>query len=176
MKPEAEKLLLDIEKHTDEIWIEEPYDIFLLKNGIIESGAGIKDQYFTVLVMLSGEVRALGIHVFSDLLEFARSGSFTLAQLCAMAKKMLAVDLGVISYFGLPAFGELLGRFAGALDELESEEEFTLACQKMFTLANRYQLWMHQIFPWKLMGLFPKARREDVLAKARRLQEGNDLS
>lgn len=161
-------LLMDIDDHTDAIWIEEPRDILRLKNGIIESGAGIHNQYFTVMVMLSSEVRALGIHIFSDLREFASSGEFTLPQLVTMTRKMLSVDLGVIGYFGLETFGALLTRFEQSLDDIASPQEYALLCEKMFILSNRYQLWMHQIFPWHLMVFFPKTTLEKEI---RRLSE-----
>ena len=170
MNPVIARLMDDVERHTGEIWVSEPDDIFRLKNGVIESGAGIHGQYFTVMVMLSGEVRALGIHIFSDLLAFARGGEFSLGQLRTMTRKMLAVDLGVIGYFGLPRFGELLQRFHDSLDELESVEQYSALCEKMFILSNRYQLWMHQIFPWKLMCMFPKNTEQKMSGDAQRLR------
>ena len=163
------QLMDDIERHTSDIWVNEPDDIFRLKNGVIESGAGIHGQYFTVMVMLSGEVRALGIHILNDLLAFSKGNDFSLDQLRIMTRKMLAVDLGVIKYFGLPGFGELLQRFHDSLDEVESLREYSELCEKMFVLANRYQLWMHQIFPWKLMCMFPKRTADKLSDDAKRL-------
>lgn len=87
MHSDLVKLQRAVEKHIDEIWVDEPLDITLLKNGYIKSGAGIKEQYFTTLVMLSGEVRALGIHIFPDLLYHANNATFSLSQLIDMTKK-----------------------------------------------------------------------------------------
>lgn len=157
MHSDLVKLQRAVEKHIDEIWVDEPLDITLLKNGYIKSGAGIKEQYFTTLVMLSGEVRALGIHIFPDLLYHANNATFSLSQLIDMTKKALEIDLGVIGYFGLETFGILLKEYYENLSLIQNKEEFVMLTKVMFTMSNRYQLWMHQIFPWKLSIFFPKA-------------------
>ncbi|WP_394266892.1 hypothetical protein [Anaerotignum sp.] len=151
------ELQREIEKHIDEIWVDEPLDITLLKNGYVRSGAGIKEQYFTTLVMLSGEVRALGIHIFPDLLHHAKKETFSLSQLSDMTKRALEIDLGVIGYFGLETLGGLLKKYYEALPFMQNKEEYVKLTKEMFTMTNRYQLWMHQIFPWKLSIFFPKA-------------------
>lgn len=152
----------EVKKHVDEIWIDEPKDVMFIRNGYIKSGAGIKNQYFTTLVMLSGEIRALGIHIFSDLLHYAKDGSFSLQQLIKMTKKSLQVDLGVVGYFGLESYGKLLRQYYDSLDLMETLDEYVLLTKDLFTLTNRYQLWLHQIFPWNLSVLFPKADIDDL--------------
>ena len=147
----------EIEEHIQEIWVQEPRDILYIKNGYIQSGAGIKEQYFTTMVMLSGEVRALGVHIFPDLLFYAKSGDYSLEQLIHMTERSLQIDLGVVGYFGLEKYGNLLQKYFEVLECIENKEEYITVTQGMFTLTNRYQLWMHQIFPWYLAVHFPKA-------------------
>jgi hypothetical protein len=151
-----EELKAEIEREIEKIWLDEPYDIYALKKGYLPSGAGIYDQYFSVLVMLGGEMRALGIHIFADLIEFARSSDFTLSQLKIMAKRMLKIDCNVIGYFGLRDYGEILNKFYMLIDDISTKEEFQSILGLMFTLTNRYQIWMHQIFPWGLSMFFKK--------------------
>ncbi len=158
-------------EHTEKIWVEEPRDVYFLKKGYSTSGAGIHNQYFTTTVMLSGEIRALGVHIFPDLLKFARSGNFTAEQLCQMSKTMVQVDVGVISYFGLKEYGSFLEEFQQLTSEIESVEDFIEILNEMFTVTNRYQLWLHQIFPWYLSVHFPKANPREIETLLRRMKE-----
>jgi len=151
-----------VQKHTEDIWVDEPKDIFLIKNGYIPSGAGRANQYFSPLVMLSGEVRALGIQIFPRLLEFARSGKFSLEQLKYMIDSMLRLDCGVIAFFGLREYGDMLVEFRKLSAEIETMEEMSGALEDMFTLTNRYQLWLFHIFPWYLSVHFPKTNRDEL--------------
>ncbi|WP_078592632.1 hypothetical protein [Evansella clarkii] len=151
----------EIETEIDKIWLKEPEDIYALKKGYLPSGAGIYDQYFSVLVMLGGEMRALGIHIFADLLDLAEHEEFHLSHLKIMVKRMLKIDCGVIGYFGLPVYGSLLNKYYISIDDVETKEEFLEVTQLMFTLTNRYQLWMHQIFPWGVSVYFKQRNPED---------------
>lgn len=151
-----------VRQHIDDIWVKEPVDIYLLKNGYAPSGAGCRNQYFTTTVMLSGEVRAQGVQIMPRLLEFSQSGMFTLEQMKRMVSDMLRLDCGVISYFGLRQFGDFLVEFRALQSEIESLEDMSSLLSDMFTMANRYQLWMHQIFPWYLSVHFPKLNPEEA--------------
>ena len=162
MKDKLGLLLEKIEQHTKDIWAEEPRDIFRIKNGYFPSGAGIKDQYFTTIVMLSGEMRALGIHIFPDLIHYCVQNMVDFPKILNMTKRALQIDLGVISYFGLEEYGILLDEYFEALEEMENMEEYLCITKAMFTLTNRYQLWMHQIFPWYLSVHFPKLDVENT--------------
>jgi hypothetical protein len=140
----------------ERIWLNEPEDVAALRKGFIPSGAGAYGQYFSVLVMLGSEVRGLAIHAFSNLVTFAGSGRYDLAQLKDMAREMLRVTVGVVGYFGLRRFGRILGDFLEHLDEAASVAELQGLFEDLFTLSNRYQMWLHQTFPWHLSVFFPK--------------------
>ncbi|NLJ79252.1 MAG: hypothetical protein GX329_07810 [Tissierellia bacterium] len=150
-----------IEKEIEDIWVTEPKDIYNIKNGYLGSEAGVYDQYFTPLVMLSGEVRALGIHTFSSLLDFSEKSEFTLDILKTMTKRMLKIDVGVIEFFGLKKYGRILTSFHDLVDSIEDKEEFKDMITLMFTLTNRYQMWLHQIFPWGYCMHMPKQGPKD---------------
>ncbi|MFD1708826.1 hypothetical protein ACFSCZ_19305 [Siminovitchia sediminis] len=162
-----------VEKETENIWLNEPEDIHLLKKGVLLSGAGIYDQYYSVLVMLGGEMRALGIHIFADLLEFSKEPAFDAAMLKKMAKRMLKIDVGVISYFGLFHYGKFLEELYEVLEDVTTKEEFTHLTQAMFTFTNRYQLWMHQIFPWSVSVFFKQQTPENLEEMRDRLNRVN---
>jgi hypothetical protein len=159
-----------ITEEIEKIWIDEPHDIYALKNGYIPSGAGVKGQYFTVLVMLGGLVRGLGIHTFPQLLQFAKE-DFTLNQLIFITKSSIRVDCGVIEYFGLTTYGKILKDLYDCIDYVKSKEEFTDIMSSMFTLTNRYQLWLHQIFPWHLSIFFKKTSPDRLLEIHNKLRE-----
>lgn len=166
---------MSIREEIEEIWLTEPEDVRAIRRGFVPSGAGVYDQYFSVLVMLGSETRNLAIHAFSNLLSFADSGRFDLEQLKDMAKEMLRVTSGVIGYFGLKRLGEILHTFLENLHNVESVKEIRSFFEDLFTLCNRYQMWLHQTFPWHLAVFFPKKTMADVqedLAVGRGLEEG----
>lgn len=96
------ELKASIREEIENIWINEPKDLRTIRHGFFPSGAGVYDQYFSVLVMVGGEARGLAIHTFSNLVTFADSGQFDLDQLRYMAKEMLRITSGVIGYSFFP--------------------------------------------------------------------------
>jgi len=159
-----------VEKHTREIWLDEPHDIFCIKNGYLGSEAGCDGQYFSPLVMLSGEVRCLGTHIFADLAVFCRQDEFTLPLLKTMLKLMISTDVGVISFFGLRTYGEMLKNLDALIEQIESKTQFEELIDKMFALTNRYQMWLHQIFPWGFGKFMPRRTPEQYAEIAAKLK------
>ena len=41
-------------------------------------------------------------------------------------------------------------------------KELQALFEDLFTLSNRYQMWLHQTFPWKLSVFFPKKTLKDI--------------
>ena len=168
------ELKATIREEIEKTWIDEPEDVRTIRHGFFPSGAGAYDQYFSVLVMVGGEARGLAIHTFSNLVTFADSGQFDLDQLRYMAKEMLRITSGVIGYFGLTRLGEILTSFLRHIDEVNSITELRDLFADLFTLSNRYQMWLHQTFPWYLSVFFPTKTPEIVqedLDIAQRLKE-----
>ena len=162
MEKKAAEFKAKVSRHIEDIWTQEPRDIYLLKNGYLPSGAGLKDQYFTPMVQLAGEVRGLGINIFPRLLSYCQNGQFSLGQIKLMCEDFLRTDCGVVGYFGLREFGDILCEFRDLIPEIDSLEDMAAILQEMFTLTNRYSLWMHQIFPWYLYVSFPKKHKEEI--------------
>jgi len=159
-----------VENQTKEIWLDEPHDIFCIKHGYLGSEAGCDGQYFSPLVMLSGEIRCLGTHVFADLSVFCRKDEFTLVLLKIMLKQMISTDVGVVAFFGLRTYGETLKNLDALIDKIESKAQFEEVIDKMFKLTNRYQMWLHQIFPWGLGKTMPRRSPEQYAEIAMKMK------
>ena len=151
-----------IRNEIEAIWVEEPEDVRTIRRGFFPSGAGNYNQYFSVLVMLGSETRNLAIHSFSNLVTFSESGEFDIQQLKYMTKEMLRVTTGVMGYFGLKRLGEILTSFLNQLDGVEELHELRDLFKDLFTLSNRYQMWLYQTFPWHLSVFFPKKTLDEV--------------
>lgn len=157
MKEFAEYIKDEVQK----IWIEEPQDIYNIRHGCLKSEAGAYGQAFSPLVMLSGEIRYLGTHAFADLNYYCGQNKFSLEELIFMTKRMLATDLSVIGFFGLQEYGKQLAEFNQLLDTELDMEDFAAAVSQMFILTNRYQMWLHQIFPWGYGSFMPRKSVDD---------------
>jgi len=155
MMDTVSQLKASIKEEIERIWVDEPKDVRTMRHGFFPSGAGVYDQHFSVLVMAGSEARSLAIHTFSSLVTFADSGQFDLEQLKYMAREMLRIASGVIGYFGLTRLGGLLTSFLKHMDEVNSMTELRDLFADLFTLCNRYQMWLHQTFPWHLSVFFP---------------------
>ncbi|MBW2342392.1 MAG: hypothetical protein JRF50_19025 [Deltaproteobacteria bacterium] len=60
------------------------------------------------------------------------------------------------------------------IDEVNSITELRGLFADLFTLSNRYQMWLHQTFPWHLSIFFPQKTLNKVqedLGIAQRLEE-----
>lgn len=176
LSEELAPLYEELQRELDSIWLEEPPDVKRLRLGILDTGAGVDNQYFTVLVMLGGEVRNLGIHALADLRALADRHEFTLDVLKIMARQMLKIGSGVIPYFGLKRYGYLLNRFINNIEGMKSKDDFKTMVDIMFLVTNRYQLWLHQTFPWYVAVHFPKVSREGLEESIRLCREtGGDV-
>ena len=70
---------------------------------------------------------------------------------------MLTILVGVVSYFGLPQLGATLEATRQVAESIKDKGDFSRFVRALFTYVNRYNLWLHHTFPWKLGTLFPKA-------------------
>ena len=155
-------VLAHIEDETAAIWINEPEDVRALRLGVQTSDAGVYGQYFSPWVMVTGLVRSLAVVDLSALNRLAYSSLFSLPQLRTLLHEMLSVLLGVVSYFGLPQLGAALDAVERTVDQIERLEDFQRFIAALLTYVNRYNLWLHQTFPWRLGTLFPKPDLSDV--------------
>ena len=153
-------VLTHLQQETDAIWLVEPEDVRALRLGVQTSNAGVYGQYFSPWVMVSGLVRSLAVAEIASLVRQCNNPAFTAEHLRTMLADMLKITVGVTAFFGLPQLGHTLEAVAATCEQIESKEEFRAFAHSLFTYVNRYNLWLHQSFPWRLGILFPKARTD----------------
>ena len=157
----------DIDSELEKIRIEAPSEVRKMMQGVIDSGAGSYGQYFSTIVFVSGEVRALGIYSARFLLHAVDIPGITLDQLKALAKMCLPVGAEFLGYCGLTTLMSLTHDVLNCLDAINDSSTFKELIASYFTYVNRLHLWVHFYFPWEIGVLFPQKKSEDIQALLR---------
>jgi hypothetical protein len=155
------QVLAHLEAETAAIWLREPEDVRALRLGVIGSDAGVYGQYFSPWIMVTGLVRSLAVVELASLVRLSNNPTFSPGQLTIFLREMLALSLGVIGYFGLPRLGASLQAVNDTVSQIENRDDFKRFLAGLLTYVNRYNLWLHQTFPWHLGTLFPKPDPND---------------
>jgi hypothetical protein len=169
MSAVVDQLLADLEAETDRIWLEEPEEIKAMRLGVFTSGAGSYDQYFSNLVFINGDMRALSTWITpSVILNALDDESFSLEQCQRLFAWTNLVFVDFLAYCGFVKYAELAQRIIAAAEEIESKDEYRTVIEAWYRYANRMYLWVHQVFPWGLGTAFPKLSPDDLefMAKA----------
>jgi hypothetical protein len=156
------ELLRLVEAEIEAIWLNEPADVRALRLGLQTGEAGVNGQYFSPWVMVTGLVRSLAIVDLAALARLSHHPGFELAHLQVLVHEMLTVLLGVVGYFGLPQLAAVLTIVDRTVDQIEERAVFIHLVTALQTYVNRYNLWLHQTFPWRLGAEFPKPKLADV--------------
>jgi hypothetical protein len=151
-----------IRQQTDSIWLIEPEDVRALRMGLQTSDAGVYGQYFSPWVMVTGLVRSLAIAELSTLLKQCDNPAFSAEHLRTMLADMLQITVGVTAFFGLPQLGNTLEAVSVTCQQIDSKDDFKGFLRALMTYVNRYNLWLHQTFPWRLGTLFPKESKDQI--------------
>lgn len=151
-----------LKAEIDAIWLTEPEDVRALRLGVNASDAGVYDQYFSPWVMATGLIRSLGVVELASLLRLANNPDFSVNHLTTLLREMLRLTLGVIGFFGLPDLMRALAAVNQTVEQISRLEDFKTLIAALISYVNRYNLWLHQTFPWYLGGLFPKASLENA--------------
>ncbi len=151
------ELLAFIEVETEAIWLVEPDDVKALRLGVLASEAGVSGQYFSPWVMVSGLVRSFAVVELAALTRLGNDSSFSVTHLKKLLQEMLSLQIGVLSYFGLSRLGATLEAVNRVVTQINDPSDFAKFIKTLFIYVNRYNLWLHQTFPWHLSTLFPKA-------------------
>jgi hypothetical protein len=139
---------------TDRIWLAEPQDAHELRTGSSKRGAGVRGQYFSPWVMAAGIVRGLAAVDVPALRRFVTNKRLETPLAADLLAELLRVPAGVLGYFGLPQFGRVLEVVRASCPGLADPEELRPLLEALSTYLNRYNLWLHQGFPWRLGDLF----------------------
>lgn len=159
------RLNQDLIQETDRIWMDEPYEITLIKNGLILSGAGSNGQYYSVLVHLEGFMMFLGPHVIYRLLLLTKDPEISLYALREVTLTVLSRPFDqfkLLGDLGLPSARTLGSRYLEAVEAIETREDFVELTGNLLSYVNRLYQWIHFIFPWSIGSSFPKREPSEV--------------
>lgn len=176
---EHDRLIADLKAETERIWIDEPYEITLIRNGVTLTGAGSNGQHFSVLVHLESFMMLLGPHVIYRILLLSTDPEFSLY---ALKQSTIGILLRPFDQFeflgdlGLASTHRLGTRYLAAVAEVDSREEYVELTGVFLSYFNRVYQWIHLVFPWSVGSQFPKrtpAQAESVLLAAEAWRRDN---
>ena len=153
----------EIDRETQRVMFTPPEEVLkIFKYGIVESDAGSYGQYFTALVFIEGDCRALAYYNANNLICVADNEGFDLEQLKFMTRLYLPVSAEFLGYCGLKNIWKFTQGILDALDTLNSKEEFKELVNSFNLYIACVHTWIHHFFPWNVGGLFPKRKPEEI--------------
>jgi|SRR6188768_645513 len=159
--PEPTRSALELSEflsaETDRIWLSEPDDAHELRTGRAPTPAGVGGQYFSPWVMAAGLVRGLAVVEVPALRRFVSNQQLAVRTAADLLAELLRVPGNVLGYFGLRELGSVLELVRASCPCFVDREELRRLLAAFGTYLNRYNLWLHQGFPWRLGAQF---RRE----------------
>jgi hypothetical protein len=158
----AEKLRREVEAETKRIWLDEPDEVRRLRLGLIDSGAGSYGQYFSTLVFVDGEVRALGYLCYTGILKVLDDPDFDLRHVRKVARTFVPVCAEFLGYSGLGKVWEFSRRFLDVVEHEDSRERLRDLVRALALYVNRMHGWLHFYFPWGLGTQFRIKTADDV--------------
>lgn len=154
-----------IEGEIDRVWLEEPAEIQKIRWGVIDSGAGSGNQYFTVLVHLEAYLMVVGGDVMSRFLKIAQYEDVQLPTLNRITKEFLVENFDLFEFMadlGLENMFRIGQLYSNALETLATKEEYIQLTSAMLTYVNRMHRWTYFMFPWHLGVAFPKRTPAEI--------------
>lgn len=159
------QLLKELKEETDKIWLDEPDEIVLIRNGVNLGGGGSHDQNFSVLVHLEAFLMILGPHVLYRLIllsEDEKIDLYAVKETTLTLFKRPFDQFEFLGDLGLLTTRQLGDRFLSEVAELESKDEFRELSGVFLSYFNRVFRWVHGMFPWNLGGAFPQQNQQEV--------------
>ncbi|PLB53735.1 hypothetical protein P170DRAFT_420551 [Aspergillus steynii IBT 23096] len=154
-----------IDQEIDRVWLEEPAEVQKVRWGVIDSGAGSGQQYFTVLVHLEAYLMVMGGDVISRFLKIAQYEDVQLPTLNRITKEFLVENFDLFEFMADLGLGNMfkIGQlYSDALDTLATKEEYIQLTGAMQTYVNRMHRWAYFIFPWHLGVAFPRRKPAEL--------------
>lgn len=157
-----------IEDEIQLIWLDEPIELKKFRLGIVETGAGAYDQYFSTWVFGDGEIRALGIYCVFNAIEAcerkAPNPVYSLEQCKDLFKYGCAVCAEYVAYnMAMPKIWDFYNQIVASYDSITSKEDFAELLYSYYCLINRLHLWIHHMFPWALGTVFPRSAASEIV-------------
>jgi hypothetical protein len=153
----------EIETETNQIWLEEPLEIKKLRMGLVDSKAGTYGQYFSTLVFVNGEIRALACYCAGGLARSAGLNSVSLEALKEQAEIFLPVSAKFLGYCGLESVWNFTQDIINALPTIRTKEEFRALFGSFNIYCGRLHIWTLNILPWELGMLYPQRDRDSLV-------------
>jgi hypothetical protein len=152
----------EIESATNTIWLEEPLEIKKLRMGLIDSKAGTYGQYFSTMVFVNGDIRALACYYAGGLARSAAIESISLESLKEQVQIFLPASAKFLGYCGLKSVWELTQDIIEALPSIKTKEEFKELLGSFNIYCGRLHIWTLNILPWELGMHYPQRDRQDL--------------
>lgn len=163
------QLKTQIEAKIDEIWIEEPAEIQLIKWGVNRKRAGSGGQYFSTLVQLETYTIILGQRTLYTLMLMASKPETDIALVKRLTSAFLAETFNPFEFLGdlgLESVETLGQEYLKTFEQVQSKEEYIELTGALFTYVSRMHRWVHFLFPWNIGMAFPQRSPEEVRAIA----------
>ncbi len=156
-------LKAELEAETERIWLTEPEEIRAMRLGVFTSDAGSYGQYFSNLVFVNGDMRALSTWITPAVVVRALdSADYSLDQCKELFAWVNLVNVDFLAYCGFVTFGEFVHRIVACFDEITTKDELADLLGAWYAYANRLYLWVHHSFPWGLGTANPKPKPDDL--------------
>lgn len=164
-----------IDEKIDQIWIDEPDEIKLIRWGIIRGGAGTGNQYFSTMCLLETYTLLLGQRYLYPFLLMADKDSFTLENIKEITRTCIKDSFNPTVFLGdlgLHDIKEIGAAYIEVLDSLETKKDYIELTSAYMTYCTRMHRWVHYIFPWNIgLGAFPQRspkEMQEIMAIAER--------
>lgn len=163
MNEAVEALKQRLVLETDRIWLDEPEEIKAMRLGVFTSGAGSYGQYFSNLVFVNGDMRALSTWITPAIIVRALDDErFSLEQCKDLFAWTNLVNVDFLAYCGFVSFGNFVHEIVESFGQIESKAELEELLGAWYAYANRMYLWVHHSFPWGLGTAYPKLTADDL--------------
>lgn len=146
--PKVQELVDEIHAETQATWVTPPREVVDIHSGRIASGAGAYDQYFSTIVFVNGEERALAYNALGGLLKSAVRSDISLAELVQITPNFVCVPAEFLGYCGLETLERFATRFVSVLPKLRSKREYVTLLSALTLYANKLNGWILHYFPW----------------------------
>jgi hypothetical protein len=156
-------LIAQLDAETERIWLTEPSEIRALRLGVFPSGAGTHGQYFSNMVFVNGDMRALSSWITpAVILRAMDDDRFTLDQCKDLFAWTNMINADFLAYCGFVRYAELVHAIVGSFDDVASKDELVALLSAWYRYASRMYFWVHQVFPWSLGSAFPRPSQDDM--------------
>jgi len=151
----------DIKAELGSVMVDIPEELEQLNMGIVPSEAGSYNQYFSVLVFVYADVRAMGTWIVPPaIMKMLDDPEYSLEHCKRLIEWILVPGAEFMDYCGLHKMCLFTKRIVAC--EFASKEELEDLMKVYFAYVNKLFMWIHHLFPWGLGTAFPIRTEDDV--------------